>query len=200
MGSHLNSSPHWPYNLGCVAEPIFSLRFIIAKTGMITLSSQVGWAGDFVNVLRTVAGTNWMPRAYLFHFPSQFPQHFIWVISATWLAFYLNFIVSLSVYFPLLGNGFFLSWVFHWFICTSFTGPAHSRSPIPICGTDGLMTQELQKSGSIAPVSNFPVSHCTICLRRSRQTCWSCWCIRAFLDHHLLQVWTDGHWAWKEKL
>lgn len=63
MGSHLNSSPHWPYNLGCVAEPIFSLRFIIAKIGMITLSSQVGWAGDFVSVLRTVAGTNWMPCA-----------------------------------------------------------------------------------------------------------------------------------------
>ena len=158
MGSHVNSSPHWPYNLGCVAEPIFSLRFIIAKIGMITLSSQVGWADDFVNVLCTVPGTNWMPCACLFRFPSQFPQHFIWVTFVTWLAFYLNFIVSLSMYFPLLGNGFFLSWVFHWFICTSFTGPARSRSAIPICGTDGWMTQELQKSGSITPVSIFFMS------------------------------------------
>lgn len=44
MGSHLNSTPSWPDNFGHVAEPIFSLRFIMAHIGTdnIFLSGRRG--------------------------------------------------------------------------------------------------------------------------------------------------------------
>lgn len=91
----------------------------------------------------------------------------LWVTLTTWLAFYLNVIVSLSLYFSLLGSGFFWSWVLHWFIFASSKGPAHTRYPAlsqaqGLCkswfpGPARILRQLLQHANALSqPASHVP--------------------------------------------
>lgn len=77
----------------------------------------------------------------------------LWLTLMTWLAFYLNVIVSLSLYFSLLGSGFFWSWVLHWFIFASSKGPAHPRYSATVCGTGTMQVLVPGPSQDLASVT-----------------------------------------------
>lgn len=143
---------------------------------------------------QSLAHTGGRTHVYL-HFPSRLPQRHCLSHLMIWLAFYLNFMVSLSQYFPLLGNGFFQSESFIFaLIFASSKGSAHSRYPATVCGT-GTVEVLVPSTSQHLPCQSLQraiaLSHRATCLRRSRDACWS-WCTHASLNHPLLRVGTNG--------